>query len=175
MVLFAAHFQMEQVVRCHSPIQIPFWYTNHMALLTDENAPNVHQRIAPFPYMDRTLPLLLGASPLTPPLDQSIEICIHTGLTTCYLRESEVNCATVIVANHRYIDEQNMGGGEVSICYSKSTKPYHASMYLPGVCGWGNGDMREEQTLQESGKLAHSEERAPCVRKERNLSLALLG
>ena len=75
------------------------------------------------------------------------------------------NCATVIVANHRYIDEQNMGGGDVSICYSKSTKPYHASMYLPGVCGWGNGDMREEQTLQESGKLAHSEERAPCVRK----------
>ena len=78
-----------------------------------------------------------------------------------------------VVANH--MNNIREVGRLVFVIAKVQNHIIYVNIFTRGVCGWGNGDMQEEQTLHESGKLAHSEERAPCVRKERSLSLASLG
>ena len=39
---------------------------------------------------------------------------------------------------------------------------------FPKGCGWRRGDIREEHTLHDSGRLAHSVDKVPCVTKLRN-------
>jgi len=46
---------------------------------------------------------------------------------------------------------------------------------FPDVCGCGNGDILEEQTLQDLGKFKHCVLNAPLVKNTRNLSFSCVG